>query len=155
MIPASFRPYPRLPVYWGQVSEPRLPGTVDETRDLPSHLQGVLRETSYHGVTQWGHSPPASRGRGGPGAAARGGACRLEAPPAPTSQISCVWASPPAGGKDTDVFSVRCFTPREILSRVCSETSLACAYVCASTGRGMCPVPICSWKTAVQVLGLL
>ena len=151
MILASFRSYPWLPVRRGWVSEPCLPGAVDETRDLPPHLQGVLRETSYHGVTQWGHSPPAGRGRGGPGAAGRGGACRLEAPPAPTSQISRVWASPPAGGKDSDVFSGRRFTPGEILSRVCSEMSLACA----STGRHACPFPICSWKTAVQVLGLL
>lgn len=49
------------------------------------------------------------------------------------------------------MFSGRCFTPREILSSVCSETSLACV----SAERGTCPIPICSWKTAVQVLSLL
>ena len=65
VISASFRPYPRLPVRQGWVSEPCLPGAVDETRDLSPHLQGVLGETRYHGVTQQGHSPPASRGSRG------------------------------------------------------------------------------------------
>lgn len=65
MISASFRPYPRLPVRQGRVSEPRLQGAADETRDLSPHLQGVLGETRYHGVTQRGHSPPAGRGSRG------------------------------------------------------------------------------------------
>ena len=110
---------------------------MDETRDLPPHLQGVLRETSYHGGTQWGHSPPASRAQG-----ARGRSGEGLLPGSPSSprltDPRCLGLST-SSGKDAGVFSGRRITRREILSSVCSEASLVCVPVCVhGEGHASC-----------------
>ena len=103
---------------------------------------------AHSGVTA--HLTAGHRGSG----AAGGRACRLEVPPAPTSQIPGVWASPPAVGR-TQACSQGDASPAEKSSPVSARKHLSCVCLCASTGRGMRTVSICSWKTAVQVLGLL
>lgn len=121
----------------GWVSEPRLPGVVDETRDLPPHLQGVLRETSYHGGTQWGHSPPDGRAQGVRGR--KGEGLPPGSPSSPhLTDPRCLGLST-SSGKDAGVFSGRCITRREILSSVCSEASLVCVPVCVhGEGHAYC-----------------
>ena len=94
-----------------------------ETSHLPSG--GVLQETQLSlTIAQRDHSPRAAgarvawAGTWGERPAFWKSLLRL------SSRVLSVWASPPAGGKDAEMFSGKHFTSREIISSICSETSL-------------------------------